>query len=124
MSASPQIVALIPDLLTTVRVEAAVQRMGAQMRVVESEDAFRQGLSAAPSLAIIDLGAQWLDYMAAIDACRQARVPVLVFGPHADISRQRDAVRAGADFVFPRSKFMADPTSCLRDALSTAAHSA
>jgi hypothetical protein len=107
-----------------VRVEAGVQRMGGKMRVVETEDAVMRELPSSPALVIIDLGAQWLDYMAVIDACKRAHVPVIAFGPHADLGRQRDAARAGADFVFPRSKFMSDPTTSLREALSAAAHSA
>jgi DNA-binding NtrC family response regulator len=120
MSASPVILTLVPDLLTMVRVESAVQRMGAQLRAADSDADFLRHLSSAPALAVLDLGMQWLDVMGVIDACRRAGVPVLAFGPHADLGRQRDAMRAGADFVYPRSKFMADTTGCLRDAVSGA----
>jgi hypothetical protein len=120
MSTSPVILTLVPELLTMVRVESAVQRVGGQVRAAESEQDFLSYLGAAPALAVIDLSVQWLDLMGVIDACRRAGVPVLAFGPHADLGRQRDAIRAGADFVYPRSKFMADTTGCLRDALSGA----
>jgi CheY-like chemotaxis protein len=120
MPAAPVILALIPELITTVRVEGGVQRLGGQLRVVETEDAFLKQLASAPALAVIDLGEQGLDIMSVVQACREARVPVLAFGPHADLGRQRDAVRAGVDFVYPRSKFMADPTSCMRGAIAGA----
>ena len=118
MSAPPVILALIPELITSVRVESGVQRLGGQLRVVETEEAFREQLSSVPALVVIDLGEQWVDIMDLVKACREAGVPVLAFGPHADLGRQRDAVRAGVDFVYPRSKFMADPASCMRDAIS------
>jgi len=120
MSSSPLIVALIPELLTSVRVESGAQRLGSQLRVVETQDAFVQQLGSSPALAVIDLGDRGLDVVTVVEACREARVPVLAFGPHADLGRQRDAMRAGVDFVYPRSKFMTDPTTCLRDAISGA----
>jgi len=118
MSSPPVILALIPELITNVRVESGVQRLGGRLRIVETEEAFREQLASVPALAVIDLGEQWVDVMGLVEACREARVPVLAFGPHADLGRQRDAVRAGVDFVYPRSKFMADPASCMRGAIS------
>lgn len=120
MSTPPTILALIPELITSVRVESAVQRLGGRLRVVESEDAFRQQLESGPTLAVIDLAEPWPDVVGLVEACRQSRVPVLAFGPHTDLGRQQDAVRAGVDFVYPRSKFMADPTECIRSAVSSA----
>ncbi|MCH7484149.1 MAG: hypothetical protein IIA90_03260 [Chloroflexi bacterium] len=118
MSAPPVILALIPELITSVRVESGVQRLGGQLRSVETEEAFLQQLASSPALAVFDLGEQWVDLMGLVAACHEARVPVLAFGPHADLGRQRDAVRAGVDFVYPRSKFMADPSRCMRSAIS------
>ncbi|HUF53559.1 MAG TPA: hypothetical protein VMR52_07275 [Dehalococcoidia bacterium] len=117
---SQTILALVPDLLTSVRIEGAAQRIGHSLRVVDSDAEFVQELANAPALAVLDLGYQWLDLHLVLEACRNARVPVLAFGPHTDMNRQRDARQAGADFVYPRSKFMADTTGCLRDALSAA----
>ena len=119
MSAPPVILALIPELITYVRVESGVQRLGGQMRVVETEEEFRQQLASAPALAVIDLGEQWIDIVGIVQACREARVPVLAFGPHTNVGRHRDAVSAGVDFVYPRSKFMADSATCMRDAISS-----
>ena len=118
MPAPPVILALIPELITCVRVESGVHRLGGQLRAVETEEAFLQQLASSPALAVFDLGEKWVDIVGLVAACREARVPVLAFGPHVDLGRQRDAVRAGVDFVYPRSKFMADPTTCLRGAIS------
>ncbi len=119
MSAPPVVLALIPELITFVRVESGVQRLGGQLRAVETEEAFLQQLASSPALAVFDLGEKWVDIVSLVEACREARVPVLAFGPHADLGRQRDAVRAGVDFVYPRSKFMADPATCMRGAISS-----
>ena len=117
---SQTILALVPDLLTSVRIDGAAQRMAYRLRVVDSDDQFVHELRNNPALAVIDLGYQWLDLYGVLEACQKARVPVLAFGPHADVGRQREARQAGANFVYPRSKFMADTTGCLRAALSAA----
>lgn len=120
MTGSRTILALVPDLLTSVRIEGAAQRSGCRLRIVDSDAQFVQELANRPVLAILDLGYEWLDVYYVIDACKEARVPVLAFGPHADMMRQKEARTAGAEFVYPRSKFMADTTGCLRDALNGA----
>ena len=119
MSASPVVLALISELITFVRVESGVQRLGGQLRAAETEEAFLQQLASSPALAVIDLGQQGLDIMGLVAACREARVPGLAFGPHVDLGLRRDAVRAGVYFVYPRSKFMADPTTCMRGAIAS-----
>ncbi len=118
MSASPVILALTPDLITSARVEGGVKRLGGQLRVVETEEAFLQQLASSPALAVFDLAEKGFDLVGLVEACREVRVPVLAFGPHADLGRQRDAVRAGVDFVYPRSKFMADPATCMSGAIA------
>ena len=80
MSAPPVILALIPELITFVRVESGVQRLGGQLRAVETEEAFLQQLASSPALAVFDLGEKWVDIVGLVEACREARVPVLAFG--------------------------------------------
>jgi hypothetical protein len=118
MSDSPVILALTPELITSARVEGGVKRLGGQLRVVETEEAFLQQLASSPALAVFDLAEQGFDLVGLVEACREARVPVLAFGPHVDLGRQRDALRAGVDFVYPRSKFMADPATCMSRAIA------
>jgi hypothetical protein len=118
MSDSPVILALTPDLITSARVEGGVKRLGGQLRVVETEEAFLQQLASPPALAVFDLAEQGFDLVGLVEACRKARVTVLAFGPHVDLGRQRDALKAGVDFVYPRSKFMADPATCMSGAIA------
>ena len=118
MSASPVILALIPELITSVRVEGGAKRLGGQLRVVETEEAFLQQLASSPALVVFDLAEQGFDLVGLVKACREASVPVLAFGPHVDLGRQRDALKAGVDFVYPRSKFMADPATCMSGAIA------
>ncbi len=119
MSDSPVILALTPDLITSARVEGGVKRLGGQPRVVETEEAFLQELASSPALVVFDLAEKGFDLVGLVEACREAGVTVLAFGPHVDLGRQRDALRAGVDFVYPRSKFMADTTACIRGAISS-----
>ena len=118
MSDSPVILALTPELITSARVEGGVKRLGGQLRVVETEEAFLQQLASSPALAVFDLAEQRFDLVDLVEACREASVPVLAFGPHVDLGRQRDALKAGVDFVYPRSKFMADPATCMSGAIA------
>jgi DNA-binding response OmpR family regulator len=118
MNGSRTILAFVPELLTSVRIESAAQRAGCRLRAVDNERQFLRELRNQPVLAILDLGHHWLDVFRVVEGCHDARVPVLAFGPHADMMRQKDARTAGAEFVYPRSKFMADTTGCLRDALN------
>lgn len=121
MTGLQSILVLTPDLLTAVRIEGGVQRAGCRLLAVESEEAFRHELQMArPILAIIDLGHKWLDLFGIIEGCRKERVTVLAFGPHTDMTRHKDARTAGAQFVYPRSRFMGDTDGCLRKALAVA----
>ena len=118
MSASPVILALTPDLITSARVEGGVKRLGGQLRVVETEEAFLRELASSPALVVFDLAEKGFDLVGLVEACREAGVTVLAFGPHVDLGRRRDALRAGVDFVYPRSKFMADPATCMSGAIA------
>jgi hypothetical protein len=116
-----RVLALVPELLTSVRIESGVQRMGGFLDVAETPQEFFTRLREdPPALAIVDLSLEWLDLAAVVEAAALARVPLLAFGPHVDTRRLRQAREAGVDFVFPRSKFMADVTGTVREALSGA----
>jgi hypothetical protein len=120
---SPQpfrVLAFVPDLLTCVRIEAGVQRLGGFLEIVESPDAFVIGLQSHPELALFDLSMHWLDVNEAVRVCMSAGVPLLAFGPHVDTGSLRAARQAGVDFVYPRSKLMGDVTGTLREVLSGA----
>lgn len=120
---SPQpfrVLAFVPELLTSVRIESGVQRLGGFLEVVETPDAFVHGLKTQPALALFDLTLDWIDLDELVRVCMSAGVPLLAFGPHIDTGRLRAARQAGVDFVYPRSKFMTDVSGTLREVLAGA----
>jgi hypothetical protein len=116
-----RVLALVPELLTNMRVESGVQRLGGFLQIVETPDAFLRELSfGPPEIAVVDLSLDWVDLDQLVAACERARVPLLAFGPHVDTGRLQRARRAGADFVYPRSRFLTDVSGTLREALAGA----
>lgn len=116
-----RVLALVPDLLTNMRIEAGVQRLGGFLDVVDEPAGFFREIEASPpQLALIDLGYAWLDVNEAVAACMHAGVPLMAFGPHIDTGRLRSARQAGVDFVYPRSRLMGDVAGTLREALAGA----
>jgi hypothetical protein len=120
---SPQpfrVLAFVPELLTSVRIESGVQRLGGFLEVVEQPELFLHGLQSHPELALFDLAVDWVDLPELVRACMSAGVPLLAFGPHVDMGRLRQARDVGVDFVYPRSKFMGDVSGTLREVLAGA----
>lgn len=115
-----RVLAFVPELLTSVRIESGVQRLGGFVEVVETPNAFVLGLESRPELALFDLTVDWIDLAEVIRVCMSAGVPLLAFGPHVDTGRLRAAREAGVDFVYPRSKFMSDVSGTLREVLAGA----
>lgn len=117
-----RVLALVPDLLTSMRIESGVQRLGGFLDVVEESAGFYREIEASPppQLALIDLSYAWIDIGEAVAVCMHAGVPLLAFGPHIDTGRLRAARQAGVDFVYPRSRVMSDVAGTLREALAGA----
>lgn len=115
-----RVLAFVPELLTSVRIESGVQRLGGFLEVAESADAFVRALQSRPELALFDLAIDWIDLTELVRACMSAGVPLLAFGPHIDRGGLRAAREAGVDFVYPRSKLMSDVAGTLREVLAGA----
>ncbi len=122
VSAPFRVLALVPDLLTNMRIESGVQRLGGFLDTVEDAPSFFREMegSPPPQLAVVDLSYAWIDLNDAVAACMHAGVPMLAFGPHVDTGRLRSARQAGVDFVYPRSRLMGDVAGTLREALAGA----
>ena len=116
-----RVLAFVPDLLTAVRIEAGVQRLGGFLDVCEEPGRFMAEIkSSAPELVLIDLSYSWIDLNEVVAACAKAGVPLMAFGPHTDALRLRNARAAGVDFVCPRSRLMNDVAGTLREAIAGA----
>lgn len=100
------VVAVVPDLFFQSRISAAASRLGRAVRYVSPDglgdqiDAFR--------LALVDLDAAPDIARVIRDLRSRGSGQVVVFGPHVDTDRRKQARRAGADRVLAKSKFVAD----------------
>ena len=133
---SPIIVGFVADLIFATRIEDVAQHLGYRMVWIEHLEQLASGeegqtvrqlaehltgpgaalidrLTAMhPALILFDLGnpaipwREWIAMLKSVPATR--RYPVLCFGSHVDTTTLRDAEHAGADAVFPRSRFIAD----------------
>jgi hypothetical protein len=113
-------IALVPDLLTSTRIENAVIGAVGTLTVVETDAELYDALADGPSFAVIDLSVPSLDVDSVAERCKQAGVPLVAFGPHVDAAGLRRARHAGIAFVYPRSKFLAGLNRILADVLAAA----
>ena len=90
-TSTTRVLALIPEIMTMVRVQASVQASGLTFVSTETEAEFVAALTSAPDVALVDLGNDALDIEAVAAHCRTAGVPMLAFGRHTDVTRLRAA---------------------------------
>ena len=128
------IVAFIKDLNFSVRIESVSELMGYQVLFIEKAEEFgppddqdygrrpaeplvgreatliKRISELRPGLLIFDLGNQavpWLDWITLLTSVPATRrIPVLCYGSHVDAATLREAKKAGATRVVPRSKFV------------------
>ena len=98
-----EVVALVPDLFFQSRVAAAARAAGRSLRFVSDPSELGE-----PSLVLVDLDAT-PDIGQTIAALRRrTAASIVVFGPHVDTERRKEARRAGADRVLAKSKFVTE----------------
>ncbi|GIV97719.1 MAG: hypothetical protein KatS3mg057_2376 [Herpetosiphonaceae bacterium] len=109
-----RIVAFVPDLFFSVRVADVIRRLGYQPQIVERPDHFTAALdlqtgSLPLALVIVDMNAppqHWSQTVRDLkDDPERNYIPVLAFGSHLDVERQRLAREAGCDRIVANSKF-------------------
>jgi hypothetical protein len=97
-----RVVALASDLMDRSKLSAAIEG------IAFARDA---GECAGAEVVIVDL-ARFADDVGALRrALPDARI--VAFGPHVDEEAAASARAAGADVVWPRSRFFRDPTAAL-----------
>ncbi len=104
------IVAYVPDLMFGVRVRDVLHQLGYQALVADSLAAAQQALAADLGLLIVDLRGETSATSALVQAAKalDPQLPVLAFGSHVDVERQKAAREAGCDRVVANSKFSSD----------------
>ena len=97
-----KVVALTSDLMDRSRITAAITGVSFARDPAEC---------AGAEVVIVDLARFGSAVAALRDALPEARI--VAFGPHVDEDAASDARAAGADVVWPRSRFFRDPEAAL-----------
>jgi CheY-like chemotaxis protein len=102
------VLAVIEDLLFTVKIADAAKRNGLQARFVKTEEDAIASASEKPLLTIVDLNCRSCDpvgLIATLKAGESPKMPVIAFVSHIEGELKRKAHDAGADMVMARSAF-------------------
>jgi CheY-like chemotaxis protein len=111
------VVAVIEDLLFTVKISDAAKRAGLQTQFVKTEEATLERAKEKPLLIIIDLNCGCVDPIGLIGALKSgdtAKVPVIGFVSHVQGELKQKAHEAGCDMVMARSAFSQNLAQILR----------
>ncbi len=107
-----RIVAACTDLMFKVKLVAAADKTGAELSIVDSPEKFLAEAHRDADLLVVDLMARNFDPDALLrlrgaDA-KAAAIPLVGFFSHVDVDVKKMAEAAGADAVWPRSKFFVE----------------
>jgi CheY-like chemotaxis protein len=102
------IVAVLEDLMFTVKISDAAKRNGLNAQFVKTEESTMERAKEKPLLIIIDLNCSSIDPIALIDCLKRgetARIPLIGFVSHVQGELKQRAHEAGCDMVMARSAF-------------------
>ena len=101
-----KVLAVVEDLLFTVKIADAAKRNGLQTQFVKNESDALAAASQDPILIILDLNANSVDAVDLIAKLKSAtKTPVMAFVSHVQGELKQRAHEAGADIVMARSAF-------------------
>ena len=99
------ILAVVSDLMFTVKIQDAAKRAGAQATFVASHGRALEKLKDKPALVILDLNFDLADPISLIAPNKAAGVRTLGYLSHVQTELKRKADDAGCDSVVARSTF-------------------
>ena len=107
------VAALVQALFFSSRILDALRKAGRPAIIEANADDLVERVRAdRPTLVLIDLGIQRVDWAAAVIRLRAAdaaaELPILAFGPHRDLEARDRALAAGCDEVIANSKLVTD----------------
>ena len=109
MTQSEKISLIVDDMFFAAKINAAAAAAGRPLERIRSRDQLEQLAAAPPLLVIVDLKAERLDPLQAVEYLKsQAElraVPVVAFVAHVQTETIRRAQAAGCDVVLPHSAF-------------------
>jgi CheY-like chemotaxis protein len=103
-----QVLAVLEDLLFTVKIMDAAKRAGLTANFVKSEEVALERANEKPLLIIIDLNCACVDPIAFIRKLKDgdnSKVPLIGFVSHVQGELKQKAHDAGCDMVMARSAF-------------------
>ena len=101
----PWILAVVSDLMFTVKIQDAAKRAGAQITFVASHLRALEKLKENPALVILDLNFELAEPVTLIPHIKAAGVTSLGYLSHVQTELKRKAEEAGIDSVVARSTF-------------------
>jgi CheY-like chemotaxis protein len=101
----PWILAVVSDLMFTVKIQDAAKRAGAQITFVASHLRALERLKDKPALVILDLNFELAEPIQLISQTTAAGIPSLGYLSHVQADLKRKAEEAGCDSVVARSTF-------------------
>jgi CheY-like chemotaxis protein len=102
------LLAVLEDLLFTVKIDGAAKRAGLTTQFVQSEEAAVERAKEKPLVIIIDLNCRSLDPLSLIGKLKNGdsrKVPLIGFVSHVQGELKQQAHQAGCDVVMARSAF-------------------
>jgi CheY-like chemotaxis protein len=118
MSIQKRIVAVLNDLMFTVKIQEAAKRAGVQPVFVKSENEAVAEAKQNPAVIIIDLNNSALDALNVITKLKSdeatSKVNLLGYVSHVQADLKQAAEEKGCDIVMPRSAFSHNLAAILR----------
>src|SRR5262249_28079395 len=109
MESSPTVLAVLDDLMFTVKIHDAAQRAGIAIQFLESEKDVLEKATTQPAMIILDLnygGVDTLGLVGKLKSNEQTKsVQLLGYLSHVQGDLKVQAQQAGCDMVLPRSAF-------------------
>ncbi|HWP84154.1 MAG TPA: response regulator [Terriglobia bacterium] len=110
--------AAVSDLLFVSKISAAARQAGCPIEYFQDAEKLRQRVLAGPCLVLVDLNNPALDPVALISSLKSApetrHAQVIAYLSHVQHELKREAEKAGADLVLPRSTFSQNLYELLR----------
>jgi CheY-like chemotaxis protein len=101
-----RVLAVVEDLLFTVKIADAAKRNGLQAQFVKSEEDAIASATEAPLLVILDLNVNSFNPIHLIGRLKEiGKAPIIAFVSHVQGELKQQAHDAGADMVMARSAF-------------------
>jgi CheY-like chemotaxis protein len=104
MEAVKTVLALVNNLMFSVKIRDVANTMGGHVTLVADNEEMLEKLDIRPSLLILDLTAVKEGWQEVVAKAKEAGVPVLAYGPHVEVELRQAAEAAGCDEVVANSK--------------------